>query len=134
MKAISIRQPWAWAILNASKDIENRNWPTRLRGTVAIHAAKGMTRNEYDDFCELRGEIVSAGWESDVIVPAYEDLVRGAIVGTVEIVDCVQRSGSPWFFGEYGFVLRNPLALVEPIPCRGALGFWDVPEELLLST
>ena len=28
MKALSIRQPWAWAILHAGKDIENRDWRT----------------------------------------------------------------------------------------------------------
>jgi len=48
MKALTIRQPWAWAIFHAGKDIENRDWPTRLRGRIAIHAAKGMTRDEYE--------------------------------------------------------------------------------------
>jgi len=49
MKAISIRQPWAWLIVNGYKDIENRSWPTKFRGRVLIHASKGMTRAEYDD-------------------------------------------------------------------------------------
>lgn len=40
MKALSIRQPWAWMILHAGKDIENREWPTRFRGRVLIHASK----------------------------------------------------------------------------------------------
>ena len=46
-KAISIRQPWAWAIVHAGKDIENRDWSTRYRGPVCIHAAKGMTKDEF---------------------------------------------------------------------------------------
>jgi hypothetical protein len=45
----------------------------------------------------------------------------------VEIVDCVSESSSPWFFGKYGFVLSNPRVLRNPIPCKGALGFFDVP-------
>jgi hypothetical protein len=49
MKALSIRQPWAWLILHAGKDIENRDWPTRFRGRFLIHAAKGMTRDEYEN-------------------------------------------------------------------------------------
>lgn len=49
MIALSIRQPWAWHILNSGKDIENRDWPTRFRGRVLIHASKGMTRAEYED-------------------------------------------------------------------------------------
>ena len=131
MKALSIRQPWAWAILHAGKDIENRDWPTRLRGRIAIHAAKGMTREEYEGFWELHSNIVQAGFGPSVAVPEFALLPRGAIVGTVEIVDCVSRSGSPWFFGDYGFLLRNPIALPEPIECKGALGFWDVPEDIV---
>lgn len=131
MKALSIRQPWAWAILHAGKDIENRDWPTRLRGRIAIHAAKGMTLEEYEGFWELHSNIVQAGFGSNTVVPEFALLPRGAIVGTVEIVDCVSRSGSPWFFGDYGFLLRNPIALPKPIECKGALGFWDVPEDIM---
>lgn len=46
--ALSIRQPWAWLIIHGGKDIENRTWPTRFRGRVAVHAGKGMTRDEYE--------------------------------------------------------------------------------------
>lgn len=126
MKALTIRQPWPWAIFTQGKDIENRDWPTRFRGRIAVHTAKGMTSAEYGDalqfICQARGHFV---------IPDLEELSRGAIIGTVEIVDCVTKSESPWFMGEYGFVLRNPVLLPEPIPCKGALGFWDVPQELL---
>lgn len=47
----------------------------------------------------------------------------GGIVGMVEITDCVSTSQSSWFYGQYGFVLRNPVAL-DFIPCKGALGFF----------
>ena len=58
---------------------------------------------------------------------AFDDLERGGIVGSVEIVDCVTESASPWFVGRYGFVLRDP----KPLPFtqwKGQLGFFDVPE------
>jgi|SRR5882672_765658 len=130
MKALSIRQPWAWAILNAGKDIENRDWPTRFRGTVAIHAAKGMTREEYDLAMEFLRDSFQLG--SEIPNPPYlNQYDRGAILGLVDIVDCVTHSDSPWFQGEYGFVLANPRPLKTPIPCRGALNFWDVPAEIL---
>ena len=125
MKAITVRQPWAWAIINAGKDIENRSWNTHFRGRVAIHAAQGMTRDEYE-----RGYKFIKGIKPRAKIPAYEDLERGEIIGTVEIVDCVQDSSSPWFFGEYGFVLSRPRKLPEPIPCKGALSFWDVPQDI----
>lgn len=125
MKAISIRQPWAHAIMHFGKDIENRDWPTRFRGTVAIHAAKGLTQDQHlfatQDILDICG----------IAPPEYpmRDL-RGCILGTVEIVDCVSYSESPWFMGEYGFVLKNAKLLDTPFPCRGALGFWDVPNEI----
>jgi hypothetical protein len=123
MKAISIRQPWAWLILNAGKDIENRRWPTRLRGRVLIHAAKGMTEEEYDD----ASGFVEFNVDERMVLPDMKTLERGGIVGEVEIVDCVTASGSPWFCGPFGFVLRNPRPLPFR-PCRGALGFFDAPE------
>ncbi|MCG0445699.1 ASCH domain-containing protein [Pseudomonas aeruginosa] len=49
MKALSIRQPWAWLVANGHKDIENRDWATSFRGRFLIHAAKSMTRDEYEE-------------------------------------------------------------------------------------
>jgi hypothetical protein len=125
MKAITLRQPWAWAIINAGKDIENRNWKTHFRGRVAIHAALGMTRDEYEKAYRYMRNI-----NRRIKIPAYAGLERGAIIGTVEIVDCVHDSNSLWFMGEYGFVLAHPKRLPEPIPCKGALSFWNVPEHI----
>jgi hypothetical protein len=125
MKALTIRQPWAWAIFHAGKDIENRDWPTRLRGRIAIHAAKEMTR-DYEGALFFMQEATGK-----FQCPSFEELIRGAIIGTVEITGCVSESSSPWFMGDYGFALRGAIALPEPIECRGALGFWDVPEDIL---
>ncbi len=120
MLTISVRQPWAWMIIHGDKDIENRNWPTRVRGPILIHASGGCTRLAYEeasDFAFWRhgGSI----WEN---YPKFEHLRRGGIVGQVEIVDCVSVSDSPWFVGPYGFVLRNPVVLPWR-PLRGRLGF-----------
>ncbi len=133
MIALSIRQPWAWLILFAGKDIENRDWPTNRRGRIQIHASKGMTRDEYLNGIHTLGEIKLAGKAPQGIsLPMPEALERGGIVGSVEIYGCVQRSSSPWFFGEYGFQLRDP----KPLPFaayKGRLGFFDVPEIALAS-
>lgn len=115
MKAISIRQPWAWLILNAGKDIENRDWPTRFRGRILIHASKGMTRDEYEEAQGLSPEPM----------PAFGELERGGIVGSVEIIGCVTDSCSPWFMGRYGFELAKPEKLPFR-PYRGQLGIFDV--------
>jgi len=116
---LSIRQPWAHMILHHGKDIENRTWPTKVRGRILIHASKGMTRQQYEDAAwfayECRRVHLADCWPVD--------LPRGGIVGSVEIVDCVQHWDSPWFGGPWGFVLRDPRPL-EFTPCRGALGFF----------
>jgi len=126
MKALSIRQPWAWLIMHAGKDIENRDWPTRFRGRVLVHASKGMTHEEWEDawiFAHGSGassKALEAGITRDTIE-------RGGIVGSVEIVDCVTNSDSRWFAGRFGFVLRNPKPLPFK-PWKGSLGFFDIPD------
>jgi hypothetical protein len=127
MMALSIRQPWAWLIANGHKDIENRCWKTLRRETIYIHASKGMTRGEYDDALKTC-ELVSAMSGEAITLPPFEDLERGGIIGTVEIAGCVNKHPSPWFFGEFGFILEN----AKPLPFRpyrGALGFFNVESE-----
>ena len=141
MIALSIRQPWASLILKAGKDIENRNWPTKVRGRVLIHAAKGMTRAEHEDGIAFAVDAINAAADrrNDAAAKrvtlrqlgfAFDDLQRGGIIGSVEIVDCVTHSASPWFMGEFGFVLRDPRPLPF-VPWRGQLGFFDVPASAL---
>lgn len=128
-KALSVRTPWWFAILYMGKDIENRDWPTRFRGPVLLHASKWFDAEEIrDDFAFARQTAEGQG----VTVPGPITLgdlrkLGGHIVGKVEIVDCVSSSASPWFFGKHGFVLRNPVAFANPTPVKGALGFFRVP-------
>lgn len=132
MKALSIRQPWAWAILHAGKDVENRDWRTRVRGRVLIHASATNRLAEFEAFYATRRAISDRvpgllGWTHI----DRDSLVYGALIGSVEIVDCVNSSASPWFFGDFGFVLREPRLFQRPIPWRGSLGFFDVPDEVI---
>ena len=117
MKAISVRQPWAWAIVAGRKRIENRTWRTGVRVRIAIHSS----RRRDDLWRSLLNMLVGAERES------CERSPRGCIIGTVELVDCVDESDDPAFGGEIGLVLADPQPLAEPIPCRGRLGFWSVP-------
>jgi hypothetical protein len=124
--ALSVRQPWASLILLAGKDIENRTWETRKRGPILIHAAKGMTKREYQDamdFADANGTC-RIGHLLDAFEP--DNLPRGGIIGSINLADCVYQSDSPWFQGPYGFVLQDPKPL-EFIPFKGQLGFFDVP-------
>jgi hypothetical protein len=119
--ALSVRQPWAWAIIHAGKDIENRS-PAAIRnigrcvGPCAIHASKGMTKEEYVDAYEFMAGI-------GVECPPPGELLRGGIIGRVDIDRVVSASHSPWFFGPRGLVLQNARAC-EFIPSVGALGLF----------
>lgn len=104
IKALSIKQPYPHHIFHDGKDVENRDWPTKGRGWFIVHA--GVSKSELD-----------MGNAKEATMP------RGGIVGMARIVDCVTEMESRWFFGRYGFVLRDAFAL--PItPCKGALGFF----------
>lgn len=121
-KALSVRQPWAWAIIHAGKDIENRSWQAvnyglKVRGRIAIHASKGITQREYQEAAEFMASI-------GVTCPPSAELIRGGIIGSVHVDDVVTESDSLWFFGPRGLVLSEPRAC-EPIPSVGALGYFN---------
>ncbi len=130
MKALSIRQPWAWLITRGFKEIENRGWPTKFRGRIYVHAGMTMDVN-------VPGLFITENWILVLLTPEQREeyliapMDRGALIGEVDIVDCVTESRSPWFDGKYGFVLANPELYEKPIPCTGRLSFFtpDIPED-----
>ena len=130
MKALSVRAPWWLAILDGGKDIENRDWYTNQRGRIALHAGKWFNEAEIMQDLRTIQKILGLEEPDKEMLKLFKPF-GGCIVGTVEIVDCVKESSSPWFFGKYGFVLSNPIALPSPIPYKGQLGFFEVPDELI---
>lgn len=133
MKALSLTQPMAWAVFHG-KDIENRRWPTKVRGRVYIHASKGFDKHHYN-FIALSGVACLL----DEPLPEPEDFVHGAIIGEVDIVNCIchppdelERLYSAWSMpGQYGFVLANAVEYEKPILCKGMLGFFEPKIERL---
>jgi len=143
MKALSVRQPWAWAILHAGKDVENRDWrddggnlkqARRLAAkgeTILLHTGAGMTRAEYehglDTICAIRPDLAVA-----VAKLSRETIPRGGIVGSFRIVRVTSDAltASRWFAGRWGLVLADvvPLGFV---PLAGQLGFFDVPDAVV---
>jgi hypothetical protein len=125
VKALSIRQPWAWLIIHGGKDIENRSWHTKHRGRFLVHAAKGMTSDEYCDGLAFAMRTTHISMLRDF--PHSSDMQRGGIIGSVDLVDSVDTSDSPWYMGEKGFVLRDPKPLAF-VPFKGRLNFFEVPD------
>lgn len=122
MKAISIKQPWAWMIFHG-KPVENRSWPSPYRGPLLIHAS-------------LSYDISGAAWlrEQGIKIPerTREGYPFGAIIGQVNMVDCVTSHPSPFFFGPYGHVYADPAMFKKPIPYKGQRLIFDVPQEKLI--
>ena len=121
--ALSVRQPSAWAILHGGKDIENRSFGSvragrMTPGLICLHAAVGLKEDEYRYIAWRMQEI-------GVICPPPAQMVRGAIIGTVEVVDIVDKSDSRWYGGAAGLVLENPQPLAHPIPAKGKLGYFE---------
>lgn len=123
--ALSVRQPWAWAILHGGKIIENRSLGAiragrMCPGTICLHAAAGMTQEEYR----------YGHWRlarHGVTCPRPEALVRGGVIGVIEVTGILTESDSEWFGGEAGLTLANPKA-IDPVPARGALGYFEWEE------
>jgi hypothetical protein len=120
LKAISLWQPWAYAITTLGKDVENRTWSTDYRGPLLIHAAQRWDPRAYAD-------LVKTGVE----LPPPEGLQRGGFVGVCNVVDCVTESNSEWFDGRgFAFVLRD----ARPVPFvrySGRRQLFDVPTSAL---
>lgn len=148
MRGLSIKHPWAWAIVHAGKCVENRDWYCDHRGPVFIHASKlrlssqGSVPSDFiAEWKVLKRILDDLGVKlADLPQVSYRSLVAqsGGIIGRAKIVDCILPGGltvgtkephplsmSPWYEGSYGFVLED----VSPVPFvayEGSPGLWSV--------
>ena len=153
MKALSLIQPWAsflfpFAGRPAMKLHETRSWATRHRGAIAIHASTAFRRTQqwiYSDLLTgIERQLSDADKRSFVAnTPEAKDIPRGCIIGIVELVDCqpaesVKPDTIDAIFGNftpgrYAWRMAKPVLFRKPIPCKGALGLWEVPDEIKFS-
>jgi len=130
MKAITVKQPWASLIVHGIKNIENRTWKTSFRGRIYIHAAAKSAGSLYELLTDKQLNHVGHEWTADYL-PNRPD---GAIIGEVDIIDCVISHSSIWAEkaaeGEkpiYNWVLANAVLYDEPIlNVKGKLSFWEL--------
>jgi hypothetical protein len=113
--AFSTRQPWAWAIVHAGKDIENRASPQRFAPAVGrrvyVHASRIISRAAYEAAVAFMAGL-------GVECPPLAELERGGVIGSVIVRAIVSASPSPWFDGQVGLALCEP----EPLPFRAVKG------------
>ena len=130
MKALTVKNPWAWAIIQGGKDVENRSRATKYRGQLYIHAGKAHSQ-EGVDFLTSRGQ-----W------PAHMAGTNGMVIGTVDVIGCHHADDCPgpdyadngacsdWAMANhYHWVLANPRPLANPFPLQGKLGIWNFGED-----
>jgi hypothetical protein len=128
MFALTVLEPWASGIIHGTKRIENRTWQTHYRGPLAIHAGISKKLHSGVDASLPLLQRLLPGLQS------LAELRHGKLLGVVEVVDCVRYEDlaepNEWAEGPWCWVLANPRALPEPIPCKGKLSLWALPEHL----
>ena len=132
-KVLSVRQPYANLLVNGIKDVENRGFRTKFRGTVLIHASAKM----HDIVPYLRKLMYKHALtyvQSKIVAEATLCELNnsfGAIIGSVDIIDCVENHPSEWVEqGQCHWVCANARKLKKPIPAKGMLGLWDWEGEI----
>jgi hypothetical protein len=120
MKALSVKNPWAWLICSGLKNVENRTWKTNYRGRILIHAPAKEDRDWYTIY----------PFHARAIRPNIpDDLIFSSIIGEVDIIDCIQNSDSIWAQQNcWHWILKNAILYNQPITnVKGKLGLWEYP-------
>ena len=138
MKAISLLQPWASLLVMGVKTMETRNWGTKYRGEILIHASQGKA-----------GEIFSKENYFKKYIPDFKKLPFGAIIGVATIIDVVkieslhmadellnrltmeEKAFGDYSSGRFAWILEDHKQFKIPIPARGTLSIWEYPGEIM---
>jgi hypothetical protein len=148
MRALTLTQPWAGLVASGIKLIENRSWKpwiSVINQCFAIHASREIDEDVYASIDEIspglcRGHVIGG----DKSIGDWWHLSRhtSAVIGVARLasfttdLDGIRANEKwlpdqeRWFFGPVGFMLADVRALTEPVPCRGAQGFWNLPEDV----
>ena len=139
MLALTISQPWSFAIRHLGKNVENRDWaPPRNLKRFAIHAGKldiASPKRVWTEIAAALSQIESAGLLETR--PTRDHLIAesGAIVA-VATLDRVSESGSgdeaeqsPWraHGTRFAWCLKD-IVCIDPVTCCGMQKLWTVPE------
>lgn len=150
VRAITVRQPWAEAIVDGHKPVENRSggFPSTFTGLLIIHAAAIWSRRAGLPDCRLMAAYPHQETWKAIHRGPPAPFTPSAVLGWVELQN-VHRAepgccSSPWAEHAYKdaqdrlttdvvhLVLANPHKLTEPLPWKaGRLGLWRPPPALL---
>lgn len=124
MKALTIKQPWASAIMSGYKRFEFRTWQTKYRGELLIHAGKGIDKEAMERLKKY--------------LP--KEIPFGKILGKVNLTDCIKVTPqlqeellkenneiytNNSFKSDYAWKLENIEVFDKPIETKGMLSLWE---------
>ena len=122
MKALSVRQPWAWLLVEPYKNVENRTWSTKYRGELLIHASSWRKPHEIE---ACRQWVKN---KTGIVVPPDDELHFGGFVGRLELWTVItahhRLADNVWFEGPYGFMTRNARR-IPFVAAKGALRLFE---------
>lgn len=146
--ALSVRQPWAWALIYGGKAVENRAWRSSYRGALRIHASKTFDAEGYE---WIETAVENGALHLPRPLPAASELLFGGVIGSVHMIGCMEslhdelateddedldmsaalavydldfeRNVEDWWAGPYGFLLGQPTP-ARFQPCRGMPGMF----------
>ncbi|MEV6967602.1 hypothetical protein AB0M47_21105 [Hamadaea sp. NPDC051192] len=140
MQALTVRQPWAWAIAHAGKVVENRSWSTSYRGLLAIHAGLKF------DPVGARSQQMLRAWGTwwldrprkgaalPKLTPDAQYIERGAFVAIAQLIDVhLAADNCCWGWGQhpgqddpdlYHWQLTGIVPLARPVLATGGRRLW----------
>lgn len=149
-RAVTIKHPWALAVADGIKPIENRKrgFPRWHRGLVMIHAGAGWSKRGAADDRIARWWGDRLGFTDGFAVnpmPNPDFFVRKAVIAVAELADVHEDGGCcrPW--GESGYteshgvevtrvlhlVFEDVVPLTAPVAAKGQLGLWTPGADLI---
>lgn len=140
--ALTVLQPWAWALAKGLKPVENRTWapPVALAGRyLAIHAGKRIDEEGTSSFRTIIREpavrtrleaVHGTGELTLAMMPTGAIVAVGRLVGMVTREEQLPPDAAPWFCGPVGWLFADVREIEPAVPCRGAQKLWTVPADV----
>lgn len=134
LRGLTIRQPWASLIAGGHKRVETRSWSTKHRGVVAIHAGLGFPKLERQlaETERALGRLPARIPRGAIVAVARVAKVIDAIEAASQ-VSALERHLGDFRAGRHAWFLEDVRVLEEPIPCKGALSLWRIPDDVHLQ-
>lgn len=134
MRAITVKQPWAWTTAAGHRRIENRGWRPNVVGSrVAIHAGSMIV----SDLPIVEASLQRHYGEPVPVPTTFEHQAVVALATLAKVLESRAEAEAfgqgAWWTGPIAFLWDDIVQLPRPVACSGALNFWRLPERIELA-